>query len=192
MKTFKNLLAILLGGFVAFQALAIAQEWEIFGAAWFGLGGKPEEELSQEELQAAADAVTLTLSLMRHFYASGGDPRFADRMPAGEAVLSELRSEVEYLDRNHRRQLLTLEDYEVTAVEPRGKNRVEVRTREHWSVHTLLISDGREVDPRRASRLQGTYAVVRQGHAWRVEGWDFGGPQSMAGETDESEGGGTP
>lgn len=180
MKTFRNLLAILFGGFVVFQLLAIAQEWPLFASAWLGAGGEGPPELSVEDRQGAAEAVALTLSLMGHVYLSGGDPRFADRMPAGEGVLAELQADVEYLARNHRRQDLTLEDFQVTDVERLGEDRVEVRTQERWRVRFLRIPGGAEVEPARRQTLSGKYLVVRQGGGWRVEGWDFGGPEPAA------------
>ena len=38
----RPLLKILAGGTVAFMALAVAQEWSLFGQAWFGSPGKQE------------------------------------------------------------------------------------------------------------------------------------------------------
>ena len=77
----KNLLLILAGAFAVFMALAIVQEWEMFGAAWFGGGEEAPPPLAESERKAAADAVYMALSLMQHFYGSGGDPRYAERMP---------------------------------------------------------------------------------------------------------------
>ena len=68
----KALLKILLGGFVVFMSLSIAQEWEFFSSAWFGEAA-PQAPLSDDERKGAADAVHMTLSLMRHLYLSGGD-----------------------------------------------------------------------------------------------------------------------
>jgi hypothetical protein len=73
-----------------------------------------------------------------------------------------------------------LEDFEVTDVERLGEDRVEVRTRERWRVRFLRIPGGAEAEPARRQTLSGKYLVVRQGGGWRVEGWDFGGPEPAA------------
>ena len=95
-KVVKALLKILLGGFVVFMLLAIGQEWEFFSEAWFG-AGEEKTTASDSDQQEASQAVSLMLNLMRHFYASGGDPRFADRMPASDGILQEMRSDIDYL-----------------------------------------------------------------------------------------------
>lgn len=183
----KNLLKILAGGFVLFQVLAIAQEWDYFATAWFGLVEEPEA-LSEEERQEAAGAVYLTLSLMRHLYASGGDPRFADRMPASQAVLAEMLSDVEYLERNRRRQDPVLEHLEVLAVDELAPGRVEVRTRERWAVRVLWAEGGTDAEPPRSQLVHGKYLVARRGEEWQVEGWDLTG----APEPEPAAGGGEP
>lgn len=182
MRTFKNLLAILLGGFLVFQTLAIVQEWEVFGAAWFGLGDEPEEGLSADERKAAADAVYLALSLQRHFYASGGDPRFADRMPVSEAILAEMQSELAYLARNGRIEDPVLSRLEVLSVEQAGPRRATVRTREHWTVHLLGAAERRPMAEPRTGVTHREYLVVLETGGWRVMGWDL-----AAAETEETE-----
>jgi len=172
-RTFKNLLAILLGGFLVFQTLAIVQEWEVFGAAWFGLGDEREESLSADEREAAADAVYLALSLLRHFYASGGDPRFAERMPVSDAVLAEMRSEVAYLARNGRIEDPVLDRLQVLSVEPAGPRRATVRTREHWTVHLRRASDGGPIGQPGVGVTHREYLVTLEGDDWRVMGWDL-------------------
>lgn len=168
----KKLVLILLGAFAAFMALAILQEWRTFGGAWFSDGAEAPPELEESERKAAADAVYLMLSLIQHYYASDGDPRFADRMPASPAVVEELAADVEYLLRNHRRQDPSLERLEVIELVVLAPDRVEVRTREWWQIHTLRLSDGQPSEPVRRQTLAGSYMVTRQDQGWRVEGWD--------------------
>ena len=127
----KRLLQILGGGFVAFMVLAIGQEWEFFASAWFGRSA-PEVVLAEEDRQAAVAAVRMTLELSRHLYASGGDPRFAERMPASERMVEALMKDIDYLANNHRRQDNQLRRLEVVAVRALGPGWVEVRTREEW------------------------------------------------------------
>ena len=99
----KGLLKILLGGFVVFMGLSISQEWEFFSSAWFG-EPEPRAPLTDDERNAAAEAVHMTLSLMRHVYLSSGDPRFGERMPAAEGIVEEILADVRYLARNQRVQ----------------------------------------------------------------------------------------
>jgi len=172
----KPLLKILLGGFVVFMSLAIAQEWTLFSSAWFG---KPAAELSltDEERKEAADAVHLTLSLMRHLYLSGGDPRFAERMPAAEGIVEEILADVRYLARNQRVQDTELLRLDVTAVDPLGEGRVTVRTRERWQVRTRRAHGGGDADPLRSQVIHGRYLVVHGRKGWRVEGWEIVDPE---------------
>jgi len=178
-KPVKALLQILLGGFVLFMSLAIVQEWEMFSPAWFD---EPELEapMTDEERKGAADAVHLTLSLMRHLYLSAGDPRFAERMPAAAGIVEEILADVRYLARNRRVQDIELLRLDVTAVDRIGEGRVEVRTREQWQVRSRAAHGGGESEPRRLQALHGRYLVVRGGKGWRVEGWEIVDPPREA------------
>lgn len=173
----KQLLLILLGAFAVFMVLAMFQEWSFFSSAWFGTG-EPEPALEESERKLAADAVYLVLSLMEHFYSSGGDPRFVDRMPASPAVIEEMRADVDYLRRNRRRQEPSLERLEVAAVEPLGPGRAEVRTREWWQIEILQVEGGSLTEPARVQTLSGKYLVARQDRGWRVEAWDLLEPEA--------------
>ncbi len=177
----KKLVLILLGAFAGFMALAIAQEWDFFSAAWFG-GEEPPATLEESERKAAADAVYLVLSLMEHFYSSGGDPRFAERMPASPAVLEEMRADADYLRRNRRRQEPSLERLEIAAVEPLGPGRVEVKTREWWQIQILPIDGRPRAEPAKVQTLDGKYLVARQDRGWRVEAWELLEPEAAAGD----------
>lgn len=177
----KRLAQILGVAFLLFMVLAVAQEWSFFGPAWFGAGFGPAEQapstLPEADRRAAADTVANLLSLMGHFYSSGGDPRFAERMPASPGLLDELRSDVDYLARNHRIQDPELERLVVLSVEPMGPGgdgaaeRVEVKTLEHWRFHVLWAKDGTPAEADRERTVRGTYLLVHTGTGWRVEGW---------------------
>lgn len=167
----KALLKILLGGFVVFMSLSIVQEWEFFSSAWFGEPA-PGAPLTDDERKGAADAVHMTLSLMRHLYLSGGDPRFAERMPAADGIVEEIQADVRYLVRNQRVQDPELLRLDVTEVERLGQDRVEVHTRERWHVRIRWAHGGADAEPPRLHTIQGRYLVVRGGKGWRVEGWE--------------------
>jgi hypothetical protein len=175
----KRLLQIVLGAFVLFMVLAVGQEWRLFASAWLGGDGasEPSAPLTEAEGRAAADTVARTLALMRHFYLSGGDPRFAERMPASPGLIDELRADVDYLARNHRLQDPELQRLVVLSVDPAGpggsasRDRLELRTREWWTFRTLWAADGSEAEPPRERVVDGLYYLVRTGAGWRVEGW---------------------
>jgi len=177
----KTLAKILLAGFAVFMVFSVAQEWEFFSSAWFGTEDE-RPRLPDAEREAAADAVRTTLNLMRHFYASGGDTRFAERIPAAEGVIAELVADVNYLARNHRVQDPELLRLELTSVEELSADRVEIVTRETWRIRTLLTVGGREADPPRSQTIEGKYFVVRSGTGWRVEGWELQGVGAEDGE----------
>lgn len=179
----KRLLQIVLVAFALFMVLAVGQEWRFFASAWFGGEEDAPAALAETDRRAAADTVATLLSLMAHYYSSGGDPRFAERMPASTGLLDELRSDVDYLARNHRIQEPELEKLVVMSVKPAAPaapaapgdsgapSRVEVRTREHWIFHVLWAADGSPAEPDRSRVVEGTYLLVRAASGWRVEGW---------------------
>lgn len=168
----KGLLKILGGGFAAFMLLAVAQEWRFFASAWLGWE-EAAPELSESQRREAAETVYLALSLMQHLYASGGDPRFADRMPVAPALVEEMRSDIDYLRSRHRVQEPSLERLDVTAVEPLGPGRMEIRTREHWWVRTLWADSGAEAEAAQLQVLERKYLLGGEDGSWRVEGWDM-------------------
>jgi len=176
----KGLLWILLGGFVAFMALAMAQEREVFLTSWFAAPEVPVE-VAEEDRAATEDAVRLVLSLMRHFYLSGGDPRFAERMPASEGLIEEMHAEIEYLAGNRRIQDPSLEAIEITAVELLGEGRVEVRTRERWHIRVLWAEEGEDAEPPRSQTLDSKYLLIRDSSEWRVEAWQLAAPGAEEG-----------
>lgn len=172
----KALLKILAGGLVAFQLLAISDEWSFFSTAWLG-DGQERIELAPADRRQAVEALRLTLTLMGHLYESGGDTRFAERMPAAPEVVEEMLADVAYLRHNHRRQVVTLESFQVQAVEPLGQTeRLEVRTRERWQVRTQWLDGSGDSDPPRSQEGHARYLLVRQGAGWQVTGWDLAEP----------------
>lgn len=165
------LLKILLGGFLAFMVLAIADEWAFFYASWFG-ETEPPAELSEVEQKAAADALHETLTLMRHYYLSGGDPRFTERMPAGEWIIEELKADALYLGRHHLIQDTDLQRLDVMSVDVLSEDRLELTVRELWRVRLLRAADRMLAEEPRLQQVEGTYLLVRTGRGWRVDGWE--------------------
>ncbi len=171
----RSLLKILLGGFLVFMVLAIADEWTFFSAAWFGQAA-PAPELTEDERAAAEDSLRLLLSVMGHFYRSGGDSRFAERMPAAAWVVEEMQADVDYLRRNRRVQDPQLERMEVVSLESLSEDSIEMRTRELWRFEILWVTGG-EAEPARVQWVQGRYLLARRPRGWRVEGWEILEPE---------------
>lgn len=170
----KSFLKILLIGFVGFMIAAVAQEWGYFSSAWFG-GSTPEPAFSDEDRSAAAEAVRQTLVLMEHLYGTGGDPRFAERMPVSPTVLAGMMDDIEYLRRNHRRQEPRLQNLQITEVKQLSSGWAEIETREYWIYRIFWITgDGAQAEPPYSQVIGGRYLVGRQSQGWRVERWELG------------------
>lgn len=167
----KTLLKIVAAGFLAFMVLAIADEWAFFSDAWFGGNEPPDAELPEVEQEAAADTVHLTLNLMRHLYLSGGDPRFADRMPASDGVKEEMLADIVYLGQRHLMQDSELLRLDVMSVETLAPDRLELVTRELWRFRVLRADGTGEVEPAHNRTVEAAYLVARGGSGWRVESW---------------------
>jgi hypothetical protein len=174
----KNLLKIALAGLALFIVAAVVQEWSYFSSAWFGSTETPEAVSQDEGEEQAVAAVREALALMAHLYSSGGDPRFAERMPVTPEILEEIRVDIAYLSGNRRVQESRLQKLELLAADPAGEGRLELSTREFW-IHRTFWSDGSgESDPPRSVILYPRYRLVRGNTGWRIHGWDFGRPET--------------
>ena len=170
----KNFFRIVLSGLALFIAVAIVQEWSYFSVAWFGVSEVEETIPDNEDEEQAVGALREALTLMAHMYSSGGDPRFAERMPVTSEILEEIRGDIAYLKGNRRFQDPRLQQLELLAADPVGAGRLELRTREFW-IHRTFWSDGSgESDPPRSVILYPRYRMVRENTGWRIHEWDFG------------------
>lgn len=167
----KALLKILIGGLVVFQLGAIIQEWPLFASAW--LGRAPERPtagpLSPETRRDAEAALREFHAVSRHLYASGGDPRFAERLPAGPGVLAEVLDDIAYLQHRGLAQEATLMRLDVNEVRRLGEASVALDVREYWVFRRLRASDRRQLDEPRAQVLESTYVLRQNAGRWRVE-----------------------
>jgi len=170
-----SLIKILLAAFLAFMVLAIVQERNYFLAAWFGEAAAPTEA-SEADIGEAESALRMTFALMRHLYASGGDPRFSDRMPASPSIVQEMLADIEYLGGNGRVQDPLLQHLEVLEAIPIDEDSVELRTKEYWRIRFLRKDGQGEADPAQGHMLYGRYLVRRDAAGWRVEDWEFAEP----------------
>ena len=169
----KPLLKILFCGLLLFVAAAIVQEWGYFSAAWFGAEETAESVDRESDEAQALGTVREALALMAHSYTSGGDPRFADRMPVAPELLEEMRADIDYLARNRRVQDSRLQKLELLAATPVGADRLELRTREFWIHRTFWSDSGEESEPPRSAILHARYNLIRESNGWRVFGWEF-------------------
>jgi len=171
----KQLLQIVSVGLLLFVVAAIAQEWGYFSSVWFGATATPVTAGEDGEAEALG-TVREALALMAHFYSSGADPRFAERMPVAPDLLDEFRGDIEYLSRNNRFQDSRLQKLELRSAVPAGKDGLELRTREFW-IHRTFWSDGRgESDPPRSVILYPSYQLMRESTGWRILGREFDRP----------------
>lgn len=172
----KSLLQIVSAGLLVFVAVAVVQEWDYFSSAWLGVEPALVTPQGQDSEDAAVGAVREALALMVHFYGSGGDTRFAERMPVTPDLLEEFQADVDYLSTNNRIQDSRLQKLELRSVVPVGEDVVEVRTREFW-IHRTLWNDGRgESDPPRSTILHTRYQLARENTGWRIFGREFQRP----------------
>jgi len=175
----KALAKILLGAFALFMVLSILQEWDFFASAWFGKS-VPAWAPAEVEERAMADTLGLFQRLTSHLYATGGDPRFADRIPAAPHLVDEMLADIEYIKRNHRIQRPELVKIEILSSAPLRENAVEFHTREYWITRFYWLSGEESGDPPVSQILFMKYLVTREGQAWQVSGWDFDEPPTDA------------
>ena len=168
MKAFAK---ILLGAFALFMVFSVAQEWDFFSSAWFGKEQKAAG-MSEEDRRGASEAVGLFLRMTCHLYGTGGDPRFAERIPASPPLVEELLADIAFLRHRHRLQEPRLMRLEVLGVEPAGEDRAEVSTREYWVARTLWMDGSAEAGPTRSDIVRCTYRVFKDGAAWKVWAWE--------------------
>ncbi len=172
----KRLLQIVSLGLVLFIAAAMAQEWGYFHAAWFGGSGTSATEAREDSEDAAIAAVRNMLAVMAHLYASGGDPRFAERMPVSQEILEEFGRDIEYLAMNGRIQESRLQKLEPIGVAFSGDDRLELATREFWIHRTFWSDRSAESDPPRSAILYARYRLVLENTGWRIVAREFDRP----------------
>jgi hypothetical protein len=165
----KSFLAIIGAALVLFIGGAMLEERETFSRNWFK--PQPVERGTAQERRAAADAVYLFRTLSAHLYASSGDARFAERLPASSLLVDELRADIAYLRRNGRIETPKLVRIEFLSADVSDGTRAEVTTREFW-VTQHHWTGGAESDPPRSDITYARYRLTRDGARWTVTAWD--------------------
>lgn len=164
----KAFLAIAAFAVLLFIVAGVAEERETFARNWFERPAVSRG--SDADRRDAANAVYLFRTLSSHLYASGGDARFGERLPASKAIVDELRADVDYLRRNNRIETPRLVRIEFLGSDVAGDS-AEVRTREYW-VTEIHWPDGSPAEPARSDLEFGRYRLTRDGSRWVVGAWD--------------------
>lgn len=172
----RNLLKIMVVGFIVFMVLAVGQEWSFFAQAWFGAAPSVGPVLDEAQQRSAVESVRSYLALVSHLYGSAGDPRFAERIAASPEVVGEMMADIAYLRRNARYQEMALHGLEVIEVVPVSSDRVQVRTKEYWTIRTRYLADDADADQARAQIQFVTYRLEWEGSSWQVQGWSLDDP----------------
>jgi hypothetical protein len=155
---------------IRIAALALA------GALLFGvavLESRVEEPPGPRDAPPeAAAAVREFITLARHYEASGGDRRFAERLPATEAMVAEIRGGAEW--ERHLSDSTVLEPVRVDVLSAKldRAGAATVRTREYLIAHVRIRSGPSGFEEQdRAVVGAWEYRLVRAGASWRVADW---------------------
>lgn len=134
---------------------------------------------TKEEERGAVEAVHSTVTLAAHLRGSGGDPRFAERIPASPEVIEALQRELEFMKHLGVVEDAELKRFEVGRVRRARPRVLEVDTREYWV--TRQVSGG--VRPPEAARpdfrtdvVLTRWTVERQSGGWVVVDWQLAPP----------------
>ena len=142
--------------------------------AWAGWDGfqapRREGALTDADRRGAADAVRLFLTLSAHLRTAGGDPRFAERLPASDEVVDEVLQDITFLRHAAREEEARLVRSEVRDVRGEGDGRATVRTKEYWVTRELTALPP-ALPQTYSDVVLARYAVRRETGGWRVESW---------------------
>jgi hypothetical protein len=133
---------------------------------------------SEQDLADAREAVRSFVSLSRHLYASGGDRRFAERLPASKDLVAEILADADLQRRKlggiEQQHLVRASFGSARAPEP---GRVELDVREYWVFTRAAPAPSATPAPSTSAVLDVRYTVQREGPSWRVVAWALsGGP----------------
>ncbi len=137
------------------------------GVAAWRASSVERRDLEQRDRAAAVEAVRAFVSLSAHLRGSGGDRRFAERVPAAPAVVDELVADAKEGRRLGRLDQSRLVQADVRRVREVGLEMVEVTTKEYW-----VTRDSSDSSRYRSDVVPVRYVVRREGGAWRVVDWN--------------------
>ncbi|HET9554256.1 MAG TPA: hypothetical protein VFP50_14910 [Anaeromyxobacteraceae bacterium] len=123
------------------------------------------------EVEATARLFT---RLAAHLKGSGGDPRFAERIPAAPAVVEELLAEAAFVDRAGRREEPRLQRIELGTPVRVAPGRVRIDARELWV--TRVVARGGQPLETRSDVISVRYLLDADRGRWQVAAWSLIGP----------------
>lgn len=167
----KSFLKIGVGAALLFIAAAMAQEWEVFSQPWFAPPGGETSELPDETKKEVADTLLLYLKITSHLYGTGGDPRFAERIPASSILVEEAQREIAYLRHHQLIEEPTLQRMEIVSIDRAGGDLVEVKTREFWITRRYVIGEEEPIATR-SSVISNLHLLKKDGDSWVVMSWE--------------------
>lgn len=131
----------------------------------------PARPPTAEERAEAERTVHELLALVRHLHGSGGDPRFAERVPAAPEVVDELLREIAWVRHQGWIEELQLARLELSPAERTEDGALELGAREFWIARRRPVADA-AAEPRLSSSVLATrYRLEREGGRWRVVEW---------------------
>lgn len=165
----KRFLQIVAGAALLFVVLAMLEERETFTRNWFKVADS--FRATDTDRRSAAETVHAFRTLAAHWYGTGGDARFGERLPVAPPVLDELRNDIAYVRANGRIETPRLMRIEFLASDVVSESAAVVRTREYW-VTEFHWRDGGVSDETRSDLLFARYSLGRDGRRWIVTAWD--------------------
>jgi hypothetical protein len=126
-------------------------------------------EVEAREVKAAAETF---MRLSAHLQGSGGDPRFAERIPASPAVVEELLAGVSFASHGGKVEEPRLVRADFGSLRRLDAEVVSLDAKEYWIVR-VLGEGGKKTLETRGDVVDVRYLVARGPAGWSVVGWDF-------------------
>ncbi len=167
----KSFIIIVVSALAVFMALAIAQERDVF-LPLIGITSSAPEMVTPATPPEIETTLRTFLAVMSHLYGSGGDPRFAERLPAGNEVVDEILADITYLEHNRRIQEMSLVNLQINSINSPTGGYAQVNATEYWVIRTRWDDKDGESDPARSEVHTVDYRLKVEGGEWRVIGWE--------------------
>jgi hypothetical protein len=128
-------------------------------------------KVSEGEEREAKTAAETFMRLAAHLQGSGGDPRFAERIPASPAVVEELLAGVTFASHAGKVEEPRLVRAELGPIRRVDTDVVSLDAKEYWIVR-VLGAGGKTLETR-ADVVKVRYVLARGPSGWSVAGWDL-------------------
>lgn len=142
------------------------------GSAWRAARAPGRAQpVSDAARKAVSEAVYGYVKLVAHLHGSGGDRRFAERLPAGPEVVGEALADVQFATHAGNIEEPRLIRAELRDVRPAGFETYDVELKEFWVTRTIAAAG--DVLGTRSDVVIARYRVQRGPGGWRVVAWDL-------------------